>query len=499
MPTSPAYEGATIADDLTYVGQAQIIGGAANDAAPPKVQIVGGAPVISNEIVGGPLNTANPPEVIVTGFAPTIGNEIVGGTLNTATPPLVYNVPSPKSAATDAFGRLRVSEPNTLLDAKFRFNLLPDLFDQVKTGTGNIARNANTNTAELTVSGLGVGRALFTTHQNYLYRAGQSLLIDMTFLAGNGVAGSTKRIGFFDDKNGIFLQVDSTGWNFVIRSSTSGVVSDANKVQQAAWNLDTLDGSGGASNPSGITLNLSSTQILVIDLQFLGVGRVRCGFNIGGEVIWAQEFLNANVGLTVPYMQTAVLPVSGEVISTAPVPDQLNMICAGVMREGSAILEPCYQGTANTRLVSDNGQSLLQGNSNSRTVIVVGLRTGYSGANLRFIGVEALVTGNKSIYYEVAVVRGYTGGAFTCADCGSISQYSTTVVTAPTAPAVTGSDFVIASGFCGASNGNTITASAAAATAGVITVSDGDLFVVRSYGLTGTTTAQFVLQFEEYY
>ena len=89
--SSPTREGAVIADDLTYIGQTQIIGGTANTATPPTVN-VGTMPAVtisSAQIVGGALNTATPPKVITDG---TVSSEqIVGGSLNAATPP--YSIP----------------------------------------------------------------------------------------------------------------------------------------------------------------------------------------------------------------------------------------------------------------------------------------------------------------------------------------------------------------------------------------------------------------------
>lgn len=119
-----------IADEGTYKGQVQIIGGPANTANPPKVdvtippititsvEVTGGAlnaatPVIvqtngsdaavapsSTQPVGGALNTANPPKVTVASA------EIVGGALNTATPPSVNisNSPTVVVASTQPVG-----------------------------------------------------------------------------------------------------------------------------------------------------------------------------------------------------------------------------------------------------------------------------------------------------------------------------------------------------------------------------------------------------------
>jgi hypothetical protein len=76
-------------------------------------------------------------------------------------------------------------------------------------------------------------------------------------------------------------------------------------------------------------------RILVIDLQFLGVGRVRVGFDIDGDVVFVHEFDNA--GHTPhPYIATASLPVRVGMLCTsdAPVSASMRFVCSSVISEG---------------------------------------------------------------------------------------------------------------------------------------------------------------------
>lgn len=444
MPTTPTYQGATIADDLTYTGQSQPIGGTAN--------------------------TANPPYV------------------NTAVP----NTP-----AIDAFGRQRVSLSNSLFDSKFRFDLLPALYDRTITGTGTVTYQGNEKCARLDVTNVGIGRALMRSHQTFLYRAAQSMQIDISLCSGAITANTVKRYGYFDDNNGIIYQVGSTDLRFILRTATSGAVSDANAVSQSNWNLDTLNGTGGTANPSGFTLDVTKTQILVIDYQFLGVGRVRMGFNIGGNTIWCHQFLNANTTLAVQYMQTGCLPISAELRSFVAQNASMDFICAGVIKEGASGTEQSYPVSVNTRSVAATGQALQ--NAVSETVLAVGLQTAYSGGYLVLDSVTAFNTANQAFYYEVSLFRGYAGGGFAFTNCGTASQVSTTVISAPTAPAVAGTGYILASGFVGAAAGNQITGVIANANAGLLVATGTDLFVVRAYGLSAVGSAHFVMNFQEVY
>jgi hypothetical protein len=100
--------------------------------------------------------------------------------------------------------------------------------------------------------------------------------------------------------------------------------------------LDTLDGSGDANNPSGLTLDITKVQILAIDLQALYSGRVRMGFDIGGVVYFAHQFTAANI-LATPYIQTANLPITCGMTCTGTVSTTMNFICCSVVSEGGEI------------------------------------------------------------------------------------------------------------------------------------------------------------------
>jgi len=125
-----------------------------------------------------------------------------------------------------------------------------------------------------------------------------------------------------------FQKIDGT-YSFVLRSSITGVASDARTVAQSSWNGDKLDGTG----PSGLTLDPSKAQILWMDFEWLGVGSVRCGFVINGVFYICHTFDNANIISSV-YMTTAILPVRYEITSTSAVAAYLKQICSTVISEG---------------------------------------------------------------------------------------------------------------------------------------------------------------------
>ena len=239
------------------------------------------------------------------------------------------------SANIDAFGRLRVSSPVNLWTSEFQYNKHPLFFDEVTATGGTVTHLPNESAVSLAVSTSSGSKAVMQTFQYFRYQPGKSQVIAMTFVADAQQADTDMRIGYFDDDNGFFLELDGLTVNMVRRTKTSGSVVD-NKVAQASWNLDVMDGSG----PSGMTLDLTKGQILWIDLQWLSLGRIRMGFDIDGVITYVHEFLVANT-LTVPSATTGNLPVRWEIVNTAGVAGAktLTAICSSVFAEGGVDFE----------------------------------------------------------------------------------------------------------------------------------------------------------------
>lgn len=231
----------------------------------------------------------------------------------------------------DAFGRLRISNPYTLFDSRAMY-YDHGQFASNLVASGNVTYNADSSTYLMTVTGSG-DAVRRETLKTFVYQPGKSLLVMNTFSGNTPAAGITQRVGYFNDENGIYFEVSGTTLNMVIRSSSTGSLT-AETVPQSAWNGDRLDGLGGATNPSGITLDPSRAQIFWTDVEWLGVGSVRTGFVIDGEFIVCHSFHHANQpGNVTTYMGTANLPCRYELISTGGAAN-LRQICSTVISEG---------------------------------------------------------------------------------------------------------------------------------------------------------------------
>jgi len=248
------------------------------------------------------------------------------------------------ATATDAFGRLRVAETFTLGDYKHLYAIDPNFNNLVLNG-GNIQYDTNKACARMTTTSNTASRAAHQTKFYHHYQPGKSQIVYSSVCFGYAQQNVTKRTGYFDDRDGIYFEQVGNGTsdgttngtlNFVVRSYASGSPSEVTvgnykrRVPQSEWSIDPCDGTG----PSKFNINTSKTQLVYIDFQWLGVGRVRCGFVHNGQIVLAHEYYCSNE-LSEVYMANPNLPVRCEILNTGTTSGgSMDQICSSVMSEG---------------------------------------------------------------------------------------------------------------------------------------------------------------------
>lgn len=343
------------------------------------------------------------------------------------------------TASLDAFSRLRVSNPTYLFDAQLTYDLQPLLFEQViqQTGGVSITHDANDRKAVLTFSNTpNGGKAYLQSYDWTRYQPGRGQLFLITFNFIEAVANTIKFAGIGDRSNGIYFEQNGTQLRACIYSDT---LAGNDFVNQDDWNIDKLDGTG----PSGITLDTTKTQILVIDFQALYVGRVRIGFDIGGLIVFCHEFNHANI-TPYPYIQNASLPINVGMTCSATVSTTMNFICCSAISEGGEIEETGF-------LFAQEGTGTA-GNGTRAHILSIRPRQTFNSlpnrSKLILDSVDILVTGTNSIKWELVLGQTITGTtAFTSVN----NSYSTCEYN--TLGTISGNpSLVIASGYASASN-----------------------------------------------
>jgi hypothetical protein len=352
------------------------------------------------------------------------------------------------SAYHDAFDRLRVSQPVGLFDSQHQYDASLLFWVEKTTGTASSAHDPTNASVDLTVGTAANDEIIRQTRQYHRYQPGKSQLVLMTFdlgtLAGNHLRA---RIGYFDTNNGIFLQQYNGTTSIVQRNNTS----DANAIPQSSWNIDAFNGTG----PSGITLDMTKAQILVMDLEWLGVGRVRVGFVVDGIIYYAHQFLHSNRNAGV-YMETANLPIRVEFTNVGSgTGDTISQICASVISEGGFELERGIPFSVSTGITA---QSV---GTTRYPVMSVRPKTSFNsienrGTILPF-EFDALVA-SQDVLVELVYNGSLTNASFASVDTSSITEYDV-AATAISGGQVIASKFVAAGGVgagrpAGTSGGN---------------------------------------------
>jgi hypothetical protein len=381
---------------------------------PSNVSITQMPAMTGNVGVSGNVSITSMPGIAITSL-PEVeikndsGNPVpISGTVNATLTGI--NSVTLGAMATDAFGRLRVSNPYTLFDGGLRYFDNTYKWDQVDTGSA--VSTFLPNESSILMNATEAGSAIRQTKQVFSYQPGKSLLVLLTFVMNTPTAGVTQRAGYFGAENGVYFEVAGTTKNLVIRKYTSGSVDDTTeKFAQASWNGDKLDGTGA----SGITLDVTKAQIFWTDIEWLGVGTVRCGFVVNGQFIVCHSFHHANI-LNKVYMTSATLPLRYELISTGPAAT-MRAICSTVMSEGG------YSNRSFTRAI---GTSLTGKNlSDTAYIPLVCLRMKSTALDSIVVPTAFDVYGLQlaAFAYRIILNPTLTGASWTSADTDSTVEY----------------------------------------------------------------------------
>ncbi len=317
------------------------------------------------------------------------------------------------NASTDAFGRLRVSEPHTVFDSSFRYPKSEGRWVNKITGTGSVNHNSFQALQELTIGASNGDEIIRETDRTFAYQPGKSLLIMNTFTFNPAVENLRQRVGYFGKFNGIYLEQDGTTKYLVKRSYVTGSIQNT-RIAQSEWNVDKLDGTGA----SGITLDLSKSHIFWIDIEWLGVGSVRSGFVINGQYIVCHIFHHAN-DITGTYITTATLPIRYEITNTGATsgPSTLKQICSTVISEGG------YEQVGITRSATNpvTGKNLT--NLIDNPMVSLRLRSGRTDAVVIPRDITMYGLQNTAFIYKVIRGNTLTNPSWTLSDSGSAVEY----------------------------------------------------------------------------
>jgi hypothetical protein len=336
------------------------------------------------------------------------------GTLPTNVSSVIMGL-DPSAVSSDAFGRLRVSTPDYRFDGQLTYGIPGDAWDQAWNSTGTVTWDSTNHMAKVTCAANGT--SVMQSHQCGPYSPGRSQLISLSFILGSTPPYNTaRRVGYYDSTsgNGVYLEQTPYVVDLTLASST-GLGNQV--VNQSAWNIDRLDGTG----PSGITFNPANAQIMTISMQALYSGRVLVGFDING-ILWpVHQFTCANL-YAYPYIANANLPVHFEARSTGTNTTSVYGICSSIVSEGGGSLS---QIPARTFSV---GQASSTAVTTRRPVLSIQPVKSFNGVPNTAVILPSTLScySNTVVYLEVVRNGVLTGASFNSVDsANSVANYDT--------------------------------------------------------------------------
>lgn len=334
----------------------------------------------------------------------------------------------------DAFGKLRVSNPNTLLDIRFpgqstgTLNFVSNNLQIASKSYGSFT--GTYSNSKLIITGTGTGYYISQSRNFCVYQPGKSLLILASGIINPGNSTFKSRIGYFDNEphvgseptvnNGLYFECSGNVMSVNVKNNTT------NKIIQSNWNIDKMDGTG----TSGIYLDFTKTQLFVIDMEWLGVGRIRFGFYVYGRIQYCHQITNVNIltSNTSPYTNSINLPISYTLIGNGSISNTASIvqICSTVISEGG------YNPTGKPFVTSLGTSPVSVGNTETPLLAIKGGANGYKHHAIIPSGILVIDTANNNtLIYNLRLYRGGdtpSTGTITWTNVNSeysVTQYAT--------------------------------------------------------------------------
>ena len=384
------------------------------------------------------------------------------------------------SASVDAFSRLRISNPFIINEALHTYDAKEYLYTTSVSGGGTVTYIPNDSLVELSVGTALGDKAIRQSKTFAQYTAGQSLFSLYTAVFEAMKVGLTQKVGFFSDNDGIFYYTDGLEMGVCRRSSIGGVIVD-NKVSSINFSHDNVDGTGELP-----ILDITKTLIFGMDMQYLGVGRVRFYVDHAGVLHKVHEMLHDNI-LDLPYLKNPAAPFRYEIENTAVTASAstLKWICSVVMSEGDKKIP------STTRSV-DSGNSLVTVSSASLTpVLSIRLKSAFNRATILPSNLDVHVTTNDDVKWALIFGGAISGGAWNSVHANSITEVNN-------GGTLTGGE-QLASGYVDSASAKAaLSAKALRAIASDYT-GTSDIITLACQPRTGSASVFASLQFEELY
>jgi hypothetical protein len=287
----------------------------------------------------------------------------------------------------DAFGRLRTSNVTSLLEYKHVYDKLPIVINEVTAGTATSVFDKPNSQVVMSVSTTndyvirqGVARGI--------YQPGKGQIFEASFSNFQLQTNVIKRVGYFTTSS-------TAPYNSVVDGFLLESNGQTNTISFQIWQSGVTTYSAATSSwlttDYDVTnINWSKTQLMFVDFQWLGVGRVRFGLVIDGQF----KLFTAGTGtnnLNNVYMKSPNQPIRYEIRSVSGgAAGTLNMICSQISLEGS--INSLQKSSSVTAFTAQTKPTAYV----TYPILGYRLNSTYEGANITLSDIQTLNITNPS-------------------------------------------------------------------------------------------------------
>lgn len=230
----------------------------------------------------------------------------------------------------DAFGRLRISQNSSVLDIKHTYNKNPLLVSEVTGGTVTSVYSRENARVRMSTS----SNNDFVVRQSKtfpIYQPGKSELFEASFNNLSIETNVIKRVGGFTSTTGSPYNTVFDGFFLESNGITNEISFQIWKSGTTIFSADTTV--WGNTDLDVSNIDWTKTQLMIVDYQWLGVGRMRFGLVYDGLIYYFAEHTSANNEDTI-YMTSSNQPIRYEIRQSGSGSGYFDMICSSVSSEG---------------------------------------------------------------------------------------------------------------------------------------------------------------------
>jgi hypothetical protein len=286
----------------------------------------------------------------------------------------------------DAFGRLRTAAVQNLLDIKHVYDKNPLQVNEVTAGTATSVFNQEYARVRMSTSANN-DLVIRQTKTHPIYQPGKSQLFEGSFSNFQLETNVIKRVGCFTSTSASTYNSVFDGF-FLESNGVSNTISF--QIWRSGTTIFTAATTSWVTNEfDPANLVWSNTQLITVDYQWLGVGRMRFGIALSGQTIYFTDH-NCSNNESLVYMSSPNQPIRYEIRQVGAGSGSFDMICSQVSTEGA------LNGLYSTVGVTHSSTATLSTEGTKYPYIGYRLKQSYKSVTSQYSSLSILNTSNDN-------------------------------------------------------------------------------------------------------